>query len=53
MKDDEAALRRLISRAKPDKMTEADLADLRAATEKLRGSSIHVVHLAHNMGDAN
>ena len=51
VKDDEAALRKLISRAKPDKMAEADLADIKAAMEVLRSSSIHVVHLADNMGD--
>ncbi len=51
VKDDEAALRKLISRAKPDKMAEADLADIKAAMEVLRSSSIHVVHLADNMGE--
>ncbi len=51
VKDDEASLRKLVSKAKPDKMTEADLTDIKAAMEVLRGSSIHVVHLANNMGD--
>ena len=51
VKDDEAALLKLISKAKPDKMTEADLVNIKAAMETLRGSSIHVVHLANNMGD--
>ncbi len=51
VKDDEAALRKLIGKSKPEKMTEEDLASLRAATEALRGSSIHVVHLANNMGN--
>ncbi len=51
VKDDEAALRKLISRAKPDKMTEADLTDIKASMEVLRGSSIHVIHLANNMGE--
>ena len=51
VKDDEAALLKLISKAKPEKMTEADLVNLKAAMETLRGSSIHVVHLANNMGD--
>ena len=51
VKDDEATLRKLISRAKPDKMTEADLTDIKAAMEVLRGSSIHVIHLANNMGE--
>ena len=51
VKDDEAALLKLISKAKPDKMTEADLANIKAAIEVLRGSSIHVVHLANNMGE--
>ncbi len=50
VKDDEAALRKLITRAKPDKMTEADLVNIKAAMETLRGSSIHVIHLANNMG---
>ena len=49
--NDEAALRKLISRAKPDKMTQSDLADIKAAMEVLRGSSIHVIHLANNMGN--
>ncbi len=49
--NDEAALRKLIGKAKPDKMTEADLTNIKAAMEVLRGSSIHVVHLANNMGD--
>ncbi len=51
VKDDEAALRKLISRAKPDKMTEGDLTNIKAAMEVLRSSSIHVVHLANNMGE--
>ena len=50
VKDDEATLRKLISR-KPDKMTDADLADIKAAMEILRGSSAHVVQLAANMGE--
>ncbi|MGN0793505.1 MAG: molecular chaperone DnaK [Aristaeellaceae bacterium] len=51
VKEDEAALRRLMTRARPEKMTEQDLSDIRAAMERLRGSSVHVVHLANNMGD--
>ena len=50
VKDDEATLRKLISR-KPDKMTDADLADIKAAMEILRGSSGHVVQLAASMGE--
>ena len=50
VKDDEATLRKLISR-KADKMTDADLADIKAAMEILRGSSAHVVQLAANMGE--
>ena len=50
VKDDEAALRKLIAR-KPDKLTESDLVNIKAAMEQLRGSSIHVVQLAANMGD--
>ena len=42
---------KLVSKAKPDKMTEADLANIKAAMEVLRGSSIHVIHLANNMGE--
>ena len=48
---DEAALRKLIGKAKPDKMTEGDLTNIKAAMEVLRGSSIHVIHLANNMGE--
>ena len=50
VKDDEAALRKLIAR-KPDKLTESDLVGIKAAMEQLRGSSIHVVQLAANMGE--
>ncbi len=50
VKNDEAALMKLISR-KPDKMTEHDLTDIKAAMEILRNSSIHVIHLASNMGE--
>jgi len=50
VKDDEAALRKLIAR-KVDKLTESDLTDIKAAMEVLRNSSIHVVHLANNMAD--
>ena len=51
VKNDEAVLRKMISRAKPDKMTDAELTELKAAIETLRGSSIHVVHLARNMSE--
>ena len=50
VKDDEAALRKLIAR-KIDKLTATDLTDIKAAMETLRGSSIHVIHLANNMGE--
>ena len=50
VKDDEAALRRLIGKAKPDKMNEADLAAIKAAMEQLKGSSLHVIHIMNNMG---
>ena len=50
VKDDEAALRKLISR-KADKLTEADLTDIKAAMELLRNSSAHVVQLAAGMGE--
>ncbi len=50
VKEDEAALMKLVSR-KPDKMTEADLVNMKAAIETLRNSSIHVIHLANNMGE--
>ncbi|MGN1367818.1 MAG: molecular chaperone DnaK [Aristaeellaceae bacterium] len=50
VKDDEAALRKLIAR-KPEKLTEADLTDIKAAMEVLRSSSAHVIQLAANMGD--
>ena len=51
VKDDEANLRRLIGKAKPDKMTEQDLAAIKAAMEQLRATSIHVIHIMNNMGD--
>ncbi len=51
VKEDEAALQKRISKSKPEKMTEGDLSDLKAAMEQLRGSSIHVVQLAANMGE--
>ncbi|MGN0753056.1 MAG: molecular chaperone DnaK [Aristaeellaceae bacterium] len=50
VKDDEATLRKLISR-KADKMTDADLAEIKAAMEILRSSSAHVVQLAASMGE--
>ena len=50
VKDDEAALRKLIAR-KIDKLNEADLTNIKAAMETLRGSSIHAIHLANNMGE--
>ncbi len=50
VKDDEAALRKLIAKSKPEKMTEEDLVHIKAAMGTLRGSSIHVVQLAANMG---
>ena len=36
---------------KIDKLNEADLVNIKAAMETLRGSSIHVIHLANNMGE--
>ena len=50
VKDDEANLRRLIGKAKPDKMNEADLTAIKAAMEQLKGSSLHVIHIMNNMG---
>ncbi|MDD6049937.1 MAG: molecular chaperone DnaK [Clostridiales bacterium] len=50
VKDDEAALRKLISR-KVDKLTEADLTDIKAAMALLRNSGAHVMQLAANMDD--
>ena len=50
IKDAEATLRRLIAR-KPDKMTEADLTQIKSATEDLRGCSLRLIHVANNMGD--
>ncbi len=50
VKNDEAALMKLISK-KQDKMTDGDLTDIKAAMEILRNSSIHVIHLANNMGE--
>ena len=43
-------LRKLIAR-KIDKLNENDLVNIKAAMETLRGSSIHVIHLANNMGE--
>ena len=50
IKDAEATLRRLIAR-KPDKMTEADLSQIKSAMEDLRGCSLRLIHVANNMGD--
>ncbi len=50
VKNDEAALMKLISKEQ-DKMTDGDLTDIKAAMEILRNSSIHVIHLANNMGE--
>ncbi len=45
VKDDEAALRRLLNHAKPDKMTQDELSAIKSAMSTLEGSSAHVVSL--------
>ncbi len=45
VKDDEAALRRLLNHAKPDKMTQDELSAIRSAMSTLESSSAHVVSL--------
>ena len=48
VKDDEAALSKLVMKHKPDKMTEGDLMNMKAAMDTLRTSSEHVRTLAQN-----
>ena len=45
VKDDEAALRHLIGRAKPDKMTADDLSAIKSAMSTLESSSAHLMSL--------
>lgn len=45
VKDDEAALRHLIGRAKPDKMTADDLSAIKSAMATLESSSAHLMSL--------
>ena len=45
VKDDEAALRHLIGRAKPDKMTAEDLSAIKSAMATLESSSAHLMSL--------
>ena len=45
VKDDEAALRHLIGRAKPDKMTADDLSAIKSAMATLESSSVHLMSL--------
>ena len=42
VKNDEAALNKLVMKHKPDKMTEGDLMNMKAAIDTLRASSEHV-----------
>ncbi len=48
VKNDEAALSKLVMKHKPDKMTEGDLMNMKAAMDTLRTSSEHVRTLAQN-----
>ncbi len=53
VKSDISELRKLLSRAKPEKMTEDQLQDIRSAISRLEGSAAHVITLAENMTDAD
>ncbi|MBP3636719.1 MAG: molecular chaperone DnaK [Clostridia bacterium] len=46
VKADQAALNKFLMKNKPDKMTEGDLMNLKAAVETLRASSQHIVSMA-------
>lgn len=46
IKADQAALNKFLLKNKPDKMTEGDLLNLRAATDNLKNSSQHLLSLA-------
>ncbi len=53
VKSDISELRKLLSKAKPDKMTEEQLQEIRAAIARLEGSASHVIMLAENMMDTD
>ncbi len=48
VKGDISELRKLLSKAKPDKMTEEQLRDVQAAISRLEGSAAHVIAQAEN-----
>lgn len=50
VKEDIAALRKLLMKARPEKLTDADVANLRSALEKLLQSGEHVIRLAEEEG---
>ena len=50
VKEDIAALRKLLMKARPEKLTDADVANLRSALEKLSQSGEHVIRLAEEEG---
>ncbi len=53
VKSDISELRKLLSKAKPEKMTEEQLQEIRAAIARLEGSAAHVIMLAGNTMDAD
>ena len=53
VKGDCDALRKLLTKAKPEKITESDAAQIRSAMDALRGSSAHVMELFAQSGGAN
>ena len=50
VREDIAALRKLLMKARPEKLTDADVANLRSALEKLSQSGEHVIRLAEEEG---
>ena len=50
VREDIAALRKLLMKARPEKLTDADVANLRSALEKLLQSGEHVIRLAEEEG---
>lgn len=50
VREDIAALRKLLMKARPEKITDADVANLRSALEKLSQSGEHVIRLAEEEG---
>ena len=50
VREDIAALRKLLMKARPEKLTDADVANLRSALENLSQSGEHVIRLAEEEG---